>query len=68
MSEYLSTAELHTLTGFARANQQASWLKERGIPHKQDGKRIIASRVHVQSWIEGRPIKSSSGPNWAAVA
>ena len=50
MTEYLSSQELHQLTGYARATQQSAWLKFRGIPFKQDGARIIVSRVHVQSW------------------
>jgi hypothetical protein len=65
--EYLDATELHQLTGSARAKGQAAWLAERAIPHKVDGRRIIVSRVHVRLWIEGRPVVSSSGPNWAAV-
>lgn len=55
MTEYLSSQELHQLTGYARSGQQSAWLKFRGIPFKQDGARIIVSRVHVQSWLEGKP-------------
>lgn len=58
-SEYLSTSELHTLTGYARPTQQAIWLKEKAIPHRLDGKRVIVSREHVRSWLEGRNIVSS---------
>lgn len=68
MSEYLSSTELHQLTGYARSSQQAGWLKERDIPHRQDGSRIIASRVHVQAWLEGKHTISSNGPNWAKIA
>lgn len=67
MSEYLSTTELHALTGYARPTQQAAWLKFRGIPHKQDGARIIVSRVHVQSWLEGKPVLARAGMNVAAI-
>lgn len=67
MTEYLSAAELHQLTDYARAAQQAAWLKFRGIPYKQDGSRIIASRVHVQSWLEGKPVLARAGMNIAAI-
>jgi hypothetical protein len=66
MTEYLTPPELHQLTGYARATSQASWLKERGVAHRLDGRRVIASRVHVQAWLEGRSIVSS-GLNLAAV-
>lgn len=68
MSEYLDQAEIRTLTASCRVPTQANWLKERGIPHRLDGRRIIVSRVHVQAWLEGRPTRSSNGPNWAALA
>lgn len=67
MNEYLTPPELHQLTGYARASSQAGWLKEHAIPHKLDGKRIIVSRLHVQSWLEGKPVTYSSGANWSAV-
>ena len=57
MAEYLSIQELHQLTGYARSGQQSAWLKFRGIPFKQDGARIIVSRVHVQGWLEGVPVR-----------
>lgn len=68
MTEYLIPAELHQLTGYARKTQQAEWLKERAIPHKVEGSRVIVSRVHVQAWLEGKHTISSNGPNWARVA
>jgi len=68
MTEYLNNQELHQLTGYARSGQQTAWLKERGIPHRQDGSRIIVSRVHVQAWLEGKNTISSNGPNWAKIA
>ncbi len=67
MSEYLSSSELHTLTGYARSGQQDGWLKEHGIPHRLDGKRIIVSREHVRAWLEGRTVASSSGLNLAGI-
>lgn len=67
MTEYLDSHELQRLTAAARATRQAAWLKAHGIPHQRDGKRVIASRVHVQAWLEGRPRLSSNGPNWSAL-
>ena len=67
MSELLSPAERHDLTGYARAGQQSAWMREHGIPHRLDGKRVIVSRVHVQSWLAGRNMASSSGLNMAAI-
>ena len=68
VTEYLSSQELHQLTGYARSGQQADWLKEQGIPHRQDGGRLIVSRIHVQAWLEGKHTISSNGPNWAKIA
>lgn len=67
MIEYLPPPELHRLTGYARPTEQAEWLKDRGIPHRLDGKRIILSRVHVQSWLEGRTVVHSKGLNLAGI-
>jgi hypothetical protein len=67
MTEYLPPPELHQLTGYARPTAQAVWLKDRGIPHRLDGKRIILSRVHVQSWLEGRTAVHSKGLNLAGI-
>jgi hypothetical protein len=67
MTELYNPQELHALTGYARSAQQAAWLKERGLPHRVDGRRIIVSRTHVNAWLEGRGAVLSSGPNWAAV-
>lgn len=66
--EYLDAAELHRLTGFARGPAQAGWLKDQGIPHKIDGKRVIVSREHVKAWLEGRTVVTSTGPNWGALS
>ncbi len=51
--EYLRVEELHGITGFARPGAQARWLKEHGIPHQVDGRRVIVSRLHVRAWLEG---------------
>jgi hypothetical protein len=68
LSEYLDPAEVKTLTASCRVPTQANWLKEHGIPHRLDGRRIIISRVHVQAWLEGKTLRSSNGPNWAALS
>lgn len=65
--EFLKSAELHDLTGFARAAEQEAWLKEHGIPHQRDGKRVIVSRFHARAWLEGRPVVASNAPNLAAL-
>lgn len=67
MSEYLNNQDLHTLTGYARPGKQAEWLKDNGVPHRVDGARVIVSHKHVQSWLEGRTVEHSTGPNWGAV-
>lgn len=67
MSEFLSTTELRDLTGLARTEKQSAWLTFRGIPHKKDGTRVIVSRVHVQSWLEGKQVLQRFGINFAAV-
>lgn len=68
MNEYLAPAELHTLTAASHASKQAAWLKDHGIPHLVDGRRIIVSRLHVQAKLEGKSTPMRSGPNMAAVA
>ncbi len=67
MSEYLSTTDLHRLTGYARPGKQAEWLKTNGVAHRVDGARIIVSSFHAQQWLEGRTVAHSTGPNWGAV-
>lgn len=67
MSEFLSSTDLHRLTGYARPQKQAQWLKDNGLPHRVDGARVIVASRHVTSWLEGRTVVHSSGPNWSAV-
>lgn len=66
-SEYLDSIELHLLTGYTRGASQVVWLKDKGIPHRQDGRRVIVSRIHVQSWLEGRTAVHSTGLNLAGI-
>ena len=44
-----------------------SWLKQRSIPHQQDGKRIIVSREHVRDWLAGKVTLTRSGMNLSAI-
>jgi hypothetical protein len=67
MSELYDGTELQLLTGYARAAEQDAWLRERGIPHRREGRRVLVSRVHVRAWLEGKEIVSSEGPNWGAL-
>lgn len=67
MTEYLDVDELALLTGSKRHLLQVKWLLEQEIPHKQDRKRVIVSRVHVRAWLEGRPVLTSNSPNWGAL-
>lgn len=65
--EFLKPAALHDLTGFARAAEQTEWLKEHGIPHQRDGKRVIVSRFHARAWLEGKAVVASNAPNLGAL-
>lgn len=67
MSELYSPTEIHALTGYAWPKTQSAWLVEHGVPHRLDGKRVIVSRVHVQQWLEGRTMPSSTGLRLAAI-
>lgn len=67
MSEFLSADELRELTGYKNACRQAAWLKEQGVCHRQVPGRIIVARSHVMAWLEGRPVKTPGGINWAAL-
>lgn len=62
MTEFLSSAELHDLTGFAWSGKQDEWLTAHFIPHKLEGKRVIVSREHVRAWLTGRDIVPSCEP------
>lgn len=51
--EILSADEIRDVTGYARAAQQAAWLRERCVPHRLEGRRVILSRHHFREWLEG---------------
>lgn len=65
--EFLEAGELQLLTDYQRAAEQSAWLKERGIPHRREGSRVIVSRVHVRQWLEGRELVVGEGVNWGAL-
>jgi hypothetical protein len=65
-SEFLTADEKRDLTGFTQAAQQERWLKNFGLPHRRDGRRIVISRIHVRLWLEGKVV-ISQGPNWDAL-
>ncbi len=65
--EYLSNEELRSLTGSAQNKRRAQWLTQHGIPHRQDGNRIVVSRIHVRNWLEGKKNTSHNGMNLAAI-
>lgn len=67
LSEFLSPSELKDLTGGVRSGKQVAWLKEQGVAHRLVGTRIIVSRVHVRSWLEGKPVLPRYGINFDAI-
>lgn len=67
LPEFLSAAELHALTGYARCGQQVAWLQFRRLPHRLDERRVIVSRVHVRDWLAGKEAVISAGINFEAV-
>ena len=65
--ELLQRDEIREVTGKAHAAAQSAWLKERGVPHRLDGRRVILSRAHFRAWLEGTTAPRSGGINWGAV-
>jgi hypothetical protein len=65
--ELYNEDELRCLTDYSRAAEQSNWLKERGIPHRREGSRVIVSRIHVRQWLEGRELVVGEGVNWGAL-
>ena len=66
-NEYLSNQELSRLTGGCETSHKSNWLKQRCIPHQQDGKRIIVSREHVRDWLAGKVMLTRTGMNLSAI-
>ena len=50
MSEYLSTAELHELTGQKKPERQAAELVRLCIPFRHGGARILVDRKVAEHW------------------
>jgi hypothetical protein len=63
---FLDDEALRRLTGWARANDQEAWLKREGLPYKR-GKHVLVLWVHVQAWIEGRPVQALVGPDFSSL-
>lgn len=63
----LSQQELRDLTGRARRTDQEEWLRERGIPYRWDGVRLLVSCSVVDAWLSGREVVPSREPNLAGV-
>ena len=66
-NEYLSNQELSRLTGSSESRCKSRWLQGQSIPFKEDGKRLIVSRMHVQKWLEGKITLTHSGMNVSAI-
>lgn len=66
-NEYLSNQELSRLTGASENSSKSRWLKGRCIPYQEDGKRLIVSREHVRSWLEGKVTLTRAGMNLSAI-
>lgn len=64
-SEFLSSDELHDLTGYSQPVKQAPWLRDQGIPHRVDGRRIIVSRHHAREWLAGRAVVTPAEPDFS---
>lgn len=67
MSAIMTPAELRELTGYCRSAEQRRILDEQGIPYKTMGSRTIVMVQHVTAWVEGKPIRRSVEPNFAAI-
>lgn len=66
-NEYLSNQELSRLTGNSENRGKSRWLQGQSIPFKEDGRRLIVSRLHVQKWLEGKITLTHSGMNLSAI-
>lgn len=64
---FLDSDDLHRLTGAARANGQEAWLKAEGVPHRREGRNLIVLWVHVQAWVERRPLVSFVEPDFSSL-
>ncbi len=63
----LQHAELREFTGRARRSDQEAWLRERGIPYRWDGERLLVSRTMADRWLAGGEMVQSREPNLQGV-
>lgn len=66
-AEFLSAAEVKTLTGASGTEEQARVLTRDGVPFRQRGNRLLVSRFHTREWLAGRVVTPSRGINLSAV-
>ena len=68
VDEFLSLADVASLTGKSQAGLQCAELERMGIPYIAGAKgRPQVSRFHVRQIALGVEVRQSAGPNWSAV-
>ena len=65
--EWLSAAELKTMTGETNLDEQEKVLTADGMPFRRRGRRILVSRFHTREWLSGRVVTPSRGVNLSLV-
>lgn len=65
--EFLLPQEIKRMTSQGKLDDQESFFKKEGIPHRRLGKRILVSRAHVREWIAGAVFVPSRGINMGAI-
>lgn len=63
----LSPEELRSLTNRARRADQEAWLRERSIPFRWDGARLLVSRSMADQWLSGRELPVYREPDLSGV-
>jgi hypothetical protein len=64
---FLDKDHLRALTAARGLDAQEAFLKAEGIPYQRRGSNMVVMWQHVRGWIEGKPLVSSTGPNWSAL-
>lgn len=62
----LTSQELRELTGTRAGDRQRAWLRERGIPFRDEG-RILVSRAAAERWLSGIEVAAPRGPRMELV-
>lgn len=62
---FLDKDALRHLTGKAQVSTQDEWLRNRNIPYKREGSRLLVMWTHVEAWIEGRPTSALVEPDFS---